>query len=159
MIYDDKFRTARTTLWFWGLWAWRLSCLKPHAGFGFRWRRPSLQNASPASDRRQLAKFPLTQHSQATNAGTLLRHRARDLVAQGLDQPAKLLEARLMGDIINPIELNADENGARHRLFCLHGREGSTKVQRFIVARRSGTLGQVNVIYDGTTTLSPCRMP
>lgn len=117
MIDDDEFRPAGAVLRFRGLWARRLCRLKTQAGLGFCGRRPALQNAGPARDRRQFGELPLAQNRQATNAGALLRYRASDLIAEGLDQPAKFLEARLMSDVVNVIELDANENGARHWLF------------------------------------------
>ena len=49
-----------------------------------------------------------------------------------------------MGDIVNAIELNADENCTRHRLFCFHGPRISTKARKIIGA----------LAVDGVTLLA-----
>ena len=135
MIDDDEFRPAGVVFGCGDLRDCRLGRLKALAGLRLGGRRPSPHDSGPTSERRQFGKLSRAQNRQPADAAALLRHRPRDLIAKGLNQPAKLLEARLVSSVVNAIELNTDENCTRHRLFCFHGREISTNAQRVIGER------------------------
>ena len=83
-------------------------------------------NARPAGDRRELLKPPLSEHRPAVDPVALLRHRADNLVTEGLHKTAQLLDARRVRDVVDARDLNADEDGARYRRVSIHDRGGST---------------------------------
>jgi hypothetical protein len=132
MIDDDEFRltcAVRQRLVSGNIRFCRPGILKALACLRFLGSRPSPHDPGPAGDCCQFRELSLAQHRQAADAVALLRYRPCDLVAKGFNKSAKLLEARLVCDVVNAIELDADEDCTRHRLFCFHGREFSTNAQ------------------------------
>src|SRR3981081_4029386 len=94
--------------------------LETLAGLRLPLYRHRSDDPGPTGHRGEFLEAPLAEHRRAVDLVAPLRYRADDLVTEGLHQKAQFFDACGMRNVVDPSDLDADEDRTRDGRFSFH---------------------------------------